>query len=159
MRLIGNTICSALFLTLAVGAQAGEKKLSKKNLPPAVLAAFQKTYPKADIKSAAEEKKDGKTTYEIESMDGKTARDLQYLADGTVLEIEETIAITEIPGATKAAVDGKYPKGKIVKVEKVTKGAAVSYDIEITTGKGRVSMDVDASGKVLKESKEKDKEK
>ena len=159
MRLIETTIYSALFLTLAAGAQAQEKKLSKKDIPAPVLAAFHKAYPKATIRAAAEEKKDGKITFEIESLDGKTARDLQYEADGTVVEIEETIAITEIPEAAKAAVTGKHPKGKIVKAEKVTKGSEVSYDIEIKTRKGKVSMDMDASGKVLKESKEKDKEK
>ncbi len=158
MRLIETTICSALFLTLALGAQAQEKKLAKKDIPPPVLAAFQKAYPKAILKSVAEEKKDGKTTYEIESLDGKTGRDLHYLADGTVVEIEETIAIAEIPEAVKNAVTGKYPKGKIAKAEKVTKGSSVSYDIEIKTGKGMVSMDVDASGKVLKEEKGKGKE-
>ena len=157
MRLIGTTIYSALLLTLAstlvAAAPTQEKKLSKKNIPAPVLAAFHKAYPKATVRAAAEEQKDGKTTYEIESMDGKTARDLQYLADGTVVEIEETIAISEIPEAVKTAVTGRYPKGKIIKAEKVTKGQDVSYDVEMRADKGKVSIDVDAHGKVLKEEK------
>ena len=152
MRHIKTILCSALFLALAVHAPAQEKKVSPKKLPAAVLASFKQAYPKAVIKGASEENQAGKIIFEIESLDGKTARDLQYLADGTVVEIEETIAITEIPAAAKAAVAGKYPKGKIVKVERVTKGSMVSYDIEIKTGKKKVSMDVDANGKVFKES-------
>lgn len=153
MGRMANTIISALFLTLAAGAQAKdqERKLTTKELPSAVLTAFQKAYPKATIKGVAEEKKDGKTYFEIESMDGKTSRDLLYQADGTVAEIEEGLDLAELPEAAKSAVMAKYPKGKLIKAEKVTKGSQVSYDIEVKMGKRKVEVDVDASGKFLKE--------
>ena len=150
---MSNTIISALFLTLAVGAQAQDKerKLTTKQLPSAVVSAFQKAYPKATIKGVAEEKKDGKIYFEIESMDGKTSRDLLYQADGTISEIEEGIALTELPEAAKSAVLTKYPKGKLIKAEKVTKGSQVSYDIDVQTGKRKFEVDVDANGKFIKE--------
>jgi lactam utilization protein B len=144
-------LCTVLFLALATGAHAQERKLSRKALPAPVLAAFQKAYPKAVIKAAAEETQNGVTTFEIESLDGKVARDLQYQADGTLVEIEETLALSEVPEAVKAAAAAKYPQGKLLKAEKVTKGAVTSYDIEIKTGRGKVSMEVDAAGKLLKE--------
>jgi hypothetical protein len=99
MGLTTKTLLSALLLTMTLGAQDQEKKLTKKELPSAVLSAFQKSYPKASIKGIAEEKKEGKTYYEIESLDGKTSRDLLYLADGSVAEIEESMATADLPGA------------------------------------------------------------
>ena len=153
MGRMSNTIILALFLASAVGASAQDKerKLTTKELPVAVLSAFQKAYPTATIKGVAEEKKDGKTYFEIESRDGKTSRDLLYEADGTVSEMEEGIALSELPEAAKSAVMAKYPKGKLIKAEKVTKGFQVSYDVEVKTGKRKLEVDVDASGKFLKE--------
>ncbi len=144
-----TTLFSTILLLAPAGARAQETRLSRKEIPSAVLAAFEKAYPKATIKHAMKESKDGRTTIEIESLDGTTGRDLQYMADGMVMEIEETIPMSEIPAPVIAAVKGKHPKGKIVKAEKVTRGAVVTYDIEIRNGKRKVSLDLDASGKLL----------
>jgi hypothetical protein len=133
--------------------EAGEKKIAKKNLPAPVMAAFQKAYPKATIKGASTEAEEGKTYYEIESLDGKVKRDLLYLADGTVAEIEETVAPADLPPPVKAAVTDKYPKGKISKAEMVTRGAVVAYDVVVKSGKTTVEMSIDPAGKVLKEKK------
>jgi hypothetical protein len=157
MGLTTKTLLSALLLTMTLGAQDQEKKLTKKELPSAVLSAFQKSYPKASIKGIAEEKKEGKTYYEIESLDGKTSRDLLYLADGSVAEIEESMATADLPGAVKTTVEAKFPKAKLAKAEKVTKGTEVSYSVVVKTPKGNVTLDVDTTGKVLKEEMPKGK--
>jgi hypothetical protein len=132
---------------------AQEKKIAKKDVPSAVISAFEKAYPKAVVKGFAREVEKGKTYYEIESMDGKTGRDILYLADGTVAEVEETVAPPDLPGPVRDAVAAKYPQGKIVKAEKTTRGAEVSYEMRLTSGKGKVNLKVDASGKILKEHK------
>lgn len=153
--LTGRTIGTALALVACLQTQ--EKKISKKGIPPAVLAAFQKTYSKAVIKTVSKEKQDGKTTYEIESLEGVTARDLQYLSDGTVVEIEESLPSSELPESVKTSAAARYPKGKIVKAEKITKGLELSYGLGIKRGGTRVFLEVDPSGKVLKEEKAKGK--
>jgi hypothetical protein len=134
-------------------AEAGEKKIAKKDLPAPVMAAFQKAYPKATIKGASTEVEEGKTYYEIESLDGKVKRDLLYLADGTVAEIEETVSPADLPPQVKAAVTDKYPKGKIGKAEMVTRGAVAAYEVVVKSGKTTVEMSIDPAGKVLKEKK------
>ncbi len=146
-----KAIFTALLLTLTLGAQEKEKKITKKEVPPAVLSAFQKSYPKATIKGIAEERKDGKIYYEIESLDGKTSRDLLYQADGSVAEIEEGMAFADLPEAIKTTVNSKYPKAKITEVEKVLKGTDVSYGVALKSAKGKVELSLDASGKVLQE--------
>ena len=145
---ITTPLCTVLLLA-SVCAQAQGVRLSRKEIPVAVVAAFEKDYPKATLKHAMKEQKDGHVTYEIESLDGTTGRDLQYLADGTLIEIEETLPMSGVPESVKASVAGKYPKGKIVKAEKVTRGAKVSYDIEIKEGKRKVALDLDDTGTIL----------
>jgi len=150
---LASSLATALLVAASLGAQEQEKKISKKELPAPVLEAFQKAYPKANIKGLNEEMKDGKTYFEIESKEGKMERDLLYLADGSVVEIEESVTVADLPAAVKGAVEAKYPKAKMAKAEKVTKGADISYSVKVKTGKGKATLNVDASGKILKEEK------
>jgi hypothetical protein len=152
LTLMSFAICATMLC--AVVGIAGEKKITKKELPGEVLSAFQKAYPKATIKGLSKEEENGKTYYEIESLDGKTARDISYLADGKVAEIEEAVATSALPAAVKATVGKEYPKGKIVKSEKTTRESTVEYEIHVTVGKDKHELVVDPSGKVVKHEKE-----
>jgi hypothetical protein len=154
MQNIGRVVCLILCLVLAAGALAQEKEISKKDLPAPVLSAFQRAYPKATIKGLSTETEEGKTYFEIESVEGRVKRDLLYLADGTVAEIEESVAAADLPVPVKAAVEARHAKGKIAKAEKSTRGAVVSYDVVIRSGKTTFEMSLDPAGKVLKESRQ-----
>ncbi len=96
----------------AVATHAGEEKITKKDLPRAVLSAFEKAYPKADIKGLSREEEGGSVFYEIESLDGKTSRDILYTSDGKPAEIEEAIAVKQLPAAVKATVQQRVPQGE-----------------------------------------------
>jgi hypothetical protein len=135
---------------LAVQAQEKKKKFSKKDVPAAVLSAFEKTYPKAKITGADKENEKGTTYYEIESTDGTMKRDLLYTADGKVYEIEETITAAALPGEIKTALDKEYAKAKIVKAEKVMRGSTVEYELLIKNGKITKEITFDSTGKILK---------
>ena len=122
-------------------------------LPKAILDAFKKTYPKAVIKNVAEEKADGKTTWEVESTDSGLARDLVYNPDGTVVDIEEEVAAASLPSAVTAALKAKYPKAAITKAEKLTTGKTFVYELTIT-GAGEVkSIELTADGKAVPAAK------
>ncbi len=103
----------------------------KTKLPMAVEAAFRKAYPNATIKTSSSEKGDGKLQYEIESVDGKTNRDVVYLADGTVVAIEEQIDAAAVPSPVVTALKARYPNATVTKYEKLTKGTAISYEMEL----------------------------
>ncbi|HXC18063.1 MAG TPA: PepSY-like domain-containing protein [Holophagaceae bacterium] len=134
---------------LAPSARAGEKKLSEKQMPAPVLAAFHKAYPAAAIRGLAVETEHGQTTYEVESLDGKTRRDLSYLADGTLAEIEETIPESDLSAPVLAAVKAKHPAVKIRKAEKDTKGSAVTYEIHVEENGRHHEVAVTPDGRVL----------
>src|SRR5262245_41350907 len=83
---------------------AQEKKISEQDLPVAVRAAFERSYPHAKVQGASQEVEKGKKLYEIESVDGTVRRDLLYMADGSIIEIEEDLAVSDLPDAVKAAI-------------------------------------------------------
>lgn len=143
-----------LVLLAALSLTAGDSKpVAKKDLPVPVLAAFQKAYPSAKLKACSSELRDGKTCYELESKEGKTQRDLIYAADGSVLEIEESLAIADLPEAVEKAVADQYPKAVANKAEKLTKGNEVSYEVVVKDGKKKMELIFDVEGKVKAKAK------
>lgn len=141
---------------------ARDKKITKEQIPAAVLKAFESQYPHATITGQAIEKENGKEFYEIESTEGSTKRDLLYTAGGKVVEIEEAIDAAALPEAVRSTIAREYKGGKIVKAEKVTHNAKTTYEVQLQIGKKTKAVDLDALGKVItpgkkgKEAKEKD---
>jgi hypothetical protein len=139
-------IVSLLFLS----AFAQEVKLKKKQVPRAVIAAFTSAYPNATVRGYAREKENGKVFYEVESVEGQVTRDVLYNPDGTVAEIEEGIAVGDLPAAASEAFLAKYHGAVITKAEKITRGDVTEYEAHGKIGKKSVSMEFDASGTPLK---------
>src|SRR2546423_10960681 len=135
---------------LSFSAIAQEVKLKKKQVPRAVISAFESAYPQATIRGYAREKENGKVYYEVESIEGQTTRDVLYNPDGTVAEIEESIPSGDLPADAQEALHAKYPGSVITKVEKITRGDVTEYEAHAKLGKKNVSMELDASGKPLK---------
>jgi hypothetical protein len=123
----------------------------KKDVPPAVIKAFEQTYPKATVNGYGKEIEHGVTYYELETMDGKTKRDLLYSADGKVAEIEETVSMKDLPAAVSQAFAKESSGAKPSKIEKTTKDEKVMY--EFGMGKGKPEIVIDPSGRIVKESK------
>jgi hypothetical protein len=112
--------------------QAGTKKYTMAaELPAAVKDAFKKSYPKATIRGTAKETEDGKTVYEVESVENAKARDLMYNVDGSVISIEEEMNAADLPAPVAAALKKLYPKATITVAEKVTEGKTVQYELQI----------------------------
>ncbi len=165
-RPISTAVCLCLIVMLSAQVtSAKDKKISKKQLPAAVLSAFQTAYPNATIKGQSIETEKGKKFYEIESVDGKINRDLLYTAEGKVYEIEETVAAESLPAEVKSTLTKEYPTGKIVKAERVTHDTSVTYEIRLKIGKKKTGVTLDLQGKIVKsdsednEKGEKDEEK
>ncbi len=120
-----------------------------KVLPPAVLAAFEKAYPKAVIKGASKEVENGQTQYEIESVDGKMNRDLLYKADGTVVEVEEALAKGALPAPVLKALAKAYPGYKVLKAEDLIKDGQRLFELQIDVKGKRQDVTIDPSGKII----------
>jgi hypothetical protein len=116
---------------------APKSAAAKIAVPPAIDAAFKKAYPNATIKNVSKEKENGREQYEVESIDSGKARDLIYLADGTVVEMEEELTDAQFPAPAAAAIKARYPNATITKREKltITKGNVVQYEAALAGAK------------------------
>jgi hypothetical protein len=135
-----------------------EQRLAKKDLPSAVVSAFQQQYPNAVIKASSKEVEDSTTYYEIESVDGKTKRTILYSGDGKLTEIEEVISSKQLPDSARALIARDYPKGDIEGAEKVTKGNVTTYEVKIENGKENIEAEFDSAGRLINTEKKKGEE-
>ena len=156
MKHMGRFLMIVVALTLVFSgiAAAQEKPQAKavdlKILPPAVLKAFKTAYPNAVITGASKETENGVTLYEVESIDGKLNRDLLYLADGKVVELEETIAPENLPAPVKQTLAKEYPGAKVLKAEILTKGGAKLFELSIQVKDKTMGVTIDPQGKIVK---------
>lgn len=122
-------------------------------LPAPILAAFKKAYPNATIKNAAKETEDGKAVWEVESVDNKLTRNVVYNPDGTVVDVEEEVAVSSLPAAVTDAVKAKYPKATITLAEKTTAGAKTWFELTLKGGPV-ASIELTPDGKPVPAEKE-----
>jgi len=130
-----------------------EHKIGKKNVPVAVLKAFEKTYPKATARGYAKETENGRTEFEIESREGSIARDVSFDGTGSIISVEETLPAADLPEPVHAALMKDYPKAKILKCEKVTENGATNFEIRIASGKRRMEAVYTAEGAAVDRGK------
>ena len=153
MRHVHMFVRGALALLLGGGATAfaqdGELTIQCKEVPAAVTSAFAKAYPTATIKGCAKEVEKGQTSYEISSIDGKTARDILYHADGKLIVVEETIDIGSLPEPVQRAAHEKVPKGEIILAEKLTHDSSVTYELQVKDKGETMEIVLDPDGKEL----------
>ena len=148
--LIGFVLGLALAGLAAAPGKAKDQAVDLKILPPAVLKAFKAAYPNAVIKGASKEVEKGVTQYEVESVDGNLNRDLLYLADGTVIEIEETIAPENLPVPVKQTLAKDYAGAKVLKAEILTKDTGKTYELSLLLNGKKMGVTIDPQGKVVK---------
>ena len=144
-----KTLLTFIGLALAcLIATAAEKKIDRKAVPAAVEAAIRKEEAKgATVKGITSEEEQGRTTYEVETTVGGKSRDLVFSAAGAIIETEDEVAIGSIPAAARSAFEGQ---GRVLKVEKVTKGSSVTFEAEVEKNGKKTEVAVDAAGKRIK---------
>lgn len=120
---------------LALGAAAfpvlAEKPLQRKDLSAAVEKTLAKEIEGATLKGLSSEPCEGPsrgTCYEVETVRGDRPRDLIIDAKGVVVEVEEGIALADVPEPVKRAAAGF---GRVVTAEKATRDGAVSYELVV----------------------------
>jgi hypothetical protein len=156
MKILCRFAVTVLFVigsTFAVSAQekeTDEKKITRKEVPAAVLAAFDKAYPKAKVVGYSQEMEEGKVAYEVESREGNMTRDVLYYADGSVIVVEETMSPADLPEPVQAAIQNISPAGKIEIAEILKRGSTVQYEVLMKDGTKEFELIFDPSGKLVK---------
>ena len=141
----------SLMLAVSMQTSAPAKPARKVDLsqyPGPVRETIQRETQHATLKGVSKEKEKGQTQYEVETIvDGKS-RDLLLDPTGKILEIEEEIAVETAPAAVR---DSLKSRGTLVKLERVQRHGAVSYEAQLKGKSGKkTSVTLDADGKPMK---------
>ena len=137
-------------LLFAGTALAQEKKIKRSDLPPAVEKTVAEQSSGATIRGFSTEKENGQTLYEVEMTVNGHSKDVLMAADGSIVEVEEQVAPDSLSAEVKAGLQAKAGKGKIVKIESLTKkGKLVAYEARVETNGKKSEVQVGPDGKPL----------
>jgi hypothetical protein len=147
-RLLAFTTMAGLALSgLSVGQ---EKKIPRSDLPAAVQKAVDDQSKGATIEGFSQEKEKGQTFYEAEMTVNGHSKDVLMDPTGAVVEVEEEVGLDSLPAAVKEGLQAKAGKGKLVKVESLTKhDKLVAYEAQVRTGAKKSEVQVGPDGKPL----------
>lgn len=150
--LIMGAVLTAVLLTAFLAfAQSKEKKVKLKDLPVAVQKTVEEQSRGAKLRGLAEETADGKTVYEVELTVNGHSKDMLIDPSGTVVEVEEEVALNALPAAVQTALATQAGKGKIHKVEAITKGGTiVYYEAAVKAGRKTTEVKVSPEGTLVK---------
>jgi uncharacterized membrane protein YkoI len=62
---------------------------------------------------------------------------------------DEKVELDKLPAVVKKAVQKRYPDAKLVKADKETEDGKTVYDVAITIGAQKMSIDVTPEGKIV----------
>jgi len=137
-------------LALVGNAFAQEKRIKRSELPTAVEKAVVEQSKGATIRGFREEKENGRTTYEAEMLVNGHTKDVQMDTNGAVIEIEEQLDIQAVPAQVMAGLQARAGKGKITKIESITKkDKLVAYEAQVVTDGKKSEVQVGPDGKPL----------
>jgi hypothetical protein len=78
------------------------------------------------------------------------SRDVAIAPDGRVLEVEDEVAMNDLPLSVRDALKQKAGSGTITKVESITKeGKLVAYEAQVRNGAKHSEIQVGPEGKPL----------
>jgi len=137
-------------LVVVASAFAQEKKIKRSELPAAVEKTVVEQSKGATIRGFSEEKEKGQTTYEAEMLLNGHTKDVLMDANGVVIEIEEQVDLQAVSAEVRAGLQAKAGKGKITKIESITKkDKLVAYEAQVVTDGKKSEVQVGPDGKPL----------
>jgi len=120
--------------------------------PAPVIASISKVFPKATISACKPERDHGKDIFEVKlARPGGDRLEVDVAADGTILQVEEPIAVDALPDAVRKAFAVKYPRARPTAVNKQTAGKDVRYEVAFVVDKARKEATFSADGAFVEE--------
>ena len=139
---------AVLFALGAVTAQ--EKQIKRSDLPPAVEKTAAAQSAGAIVRGFSKEKEHGQTFYEAEMTVNGHSKDILIDEKGNVVEVEEEVAVDALPAAVKSGLTTEAGKGKITKVESISKNdKLVAYEAKVSTNGRKSEVQVGPDGNPL----------
>ena len=144
------TMLAVLAVTTLAVADDQDKKIKRADLPPAVEKTVAAVSQGATIKGLSEEAENGQTLYESEMIVNGHGKDVNIDSSGAVVEVEEQVEMDSLPAAVKEGLEANAGKGKIIKVESISKhDKLVAYEAQVRTDGKKSEIQVGPDGKPL----------
>ena len=152
MSLLSKVSGAALVLGLLFAvASAQEKKITRKQLPPAVEKTVAKESEGATVKGFATEVEKGQRLYEAELIVNGHHKDISMNRRGVIVEVEEEVSMDSLPVTVQDGLKKAAGSGTIEMIESLTKnGKLVAYEGHVKTGARRSEIQVGPQGEKLK---------
>jgi uncharacterized membrane protein YkoI len=148
---ISILLSSFLFVGTAFGDDS-ETKVQFKDLPAAVQkAAKQQETNGVTVRGYNREIENGRTFYEVEARENGRTRDILLDEAGTVVEVEQEVAIGKVPVAAMEGLKKEAGGANIQHVEYVTKGGKTSYEAVILKNGKKKEIAVNGDGFAIRE--------
>ena len=134
----------------AIALSASEKKIQRADLPPAVEKTVVEQSQGAKIRGFNQETEKGDTFYEVELVVDGHSKDILMDKDGKVIEVEEQVAIAELPSSVRDGLQATAGKGQLTKVESIRKhDQIVAYEAQVLNGVKHSEVQVGPDGKPM----------
>jgi len=151
MNASGKYAFVCMFIVMGVancGAQ--EKKIKRSDLPVPVEKTVAQESRGATIRGFSEEKQKTGIYYEVEMTVNGHERDVLIDQTGAIAEVEDEVAVGALPPAVRDGLLAKAGKGKIAKVESITKHEKlVAYEADVATAGKKSEVQVGPDGRTL----------
>jgi len=135
---------------LASVAFAQERHVTRSELPSSVRKTVAEQSKGAKIRGFSQEEEHGQTYYEAEMLVNGHSKDVLMDKSGKIVEVEEQVALDKLPTDVKSGLEAKAGKGKIAKVESLTKNdKLVAYEAVVVSNGKHHEIQVDPDGKPL----------
>lgn len=156
---INVTAAGILLLATATTSAAKEEEDDEREIaiveaPAAVQATFRRIAGTSTIDEVSREETAGKVEYEAEFKTGGGKYSITVTADGTLVEVEKKLKVTDLPGAVKSALESKYPGAKLKGAEALyttenLAGAPDLYEVEVKADKKKIEVRLRPSGEIV----------
>ncbi len=142
-------ILFSLISLCAFVARAQEQKVALKDLPPTVQATVREQSKGAQIGGLEKEVVNGKTFYRVEVKSGGREREILIDTDGKVVEIEEEVALKDLPPPVQTTVQEQSKGAQIRGFSKEIENEKTFYEVELRVSGRTKDVLMDAEGKVV----------
>jgi hypothetical protein len=141
-----RSLLALVFFIVSFATISCSQKLTEKDIPAPVKTAFNTKFPGATVIKWGKESAKG---YEAEFKLNNNAVSANFGLNGSWVETETVIPVSDLPPAVKTAVNAKYPGVLITLAEKTEQpGDKTLYEISVKVNGKKKSIELNPDGTV-----------
>lgn len=147
---LGSKLPLLALSLVSINMSVAQKRISRAALPAPVQKTADEQAKGATVRGYSKDIENGRVEYEVQVVANGHSRDITIAPDGSLVEIEEQVSIDALSPRVRTSLIAKAAKGKITRVESLTKhGKIVAYEAQILTAGKHSEIQVGPDGNHL----------